>query len=219
LRRLAKALNEWPTSPHDVVTDETGARKRHTRHDPIPTNDEIAARRRGADCIKTILLTGCRRSEIAHLLWSEVDEEHKVLRLADSKTGPRAVPLNAFAFAVIKRQPQTPLNPFVFASPSRDGAPVSDLKRTWISIKTKAGLGTFRMHDLRHNCGESLASMGYSEIVIAKVLGHSKGSTTWGYVAIRDDVLREAVERYGQEIGRALGERLPEQVVCVPGHE
>lgn len=216
LRRLAKSLNEWPTSPHEVTTDETGARKRHTRHDPSPTEAESAARRRAADCIKTILLTGCRRSEIAHLRWSEVDEEHKVLRLADSKTGPRAVPLNAFALAVIKRQPQTPLNPFVFASSSKDGSPLSDLKRAWNAIKTRAGLGTFRTHDLRHHCGETLASMGFSEIVIAKVLGHSKGSTTWGYVAIRDDVLREAVERYGQEIGRALCEQ-PASVPHVGG--
>ena len=42
-----------------------------------------------ADIIRLLLLTGCRRSEIVRLRWSEVD--HDKLVLADSKTGPRTV--------------------------------------------------------------------------------------------------------------------------------
>ena len=45
-----------------------------------------------ADIIRLLLLTGCRRSEIVQLRWSEVQNDKLVL--VDSKTGPRTVPLN-----------------------------------------------------------------------------------------------------------------------------
>ncbi len=209
LKRLAKVLREWPTAPRDLCVDEeTGRRRRYTRTPErlVLSDDELAARRRAADCIKTILLTGCRRGEIAHLRWAEVNEAASRLDLQDSKVGARSVPICSSALAIIRRQPRTDLNPFVFASAVKDGAPVSDLKRSWAAIKLRAGLGTFRAHDLRHHVGETLASMGYSEIIISKVLGHSRGTTTWGYVAVKDEVLRRAVEEYGQAVGKALGE-------------
>ena len=46
--------------------------------------------REQADIIRLLLLTGCRRSEIVRLRWSEVDRDKLVL--ADSKTGPRTFP-------------------------------------------------------------------------------------------------------------------------------
>ena len=45
--------------------------------------------REQADIIRLLLLTGCRRSEILRLRWSEVDRDRLVL--ADGKTGPRIV--------------------------------------------------------------------------------------------------------------------------------
>ncbi|MDE0211000.1 MAG: hypothetical protein OXJ64_14070, partial [Boseongicola sp.] len=55
-----------------------------------------------AEIIRLLLYTGCRRSEIRDLRWSEVCGD--TLRLADSKTGPRTVFLSADARAVIERQ-------------------------------------------------------------------------------------------------------------------
>ena len=40
-----------------------------------------------ADIIRLLLLTGCRKSEILTLRWSEVDGA--MLRLAEAKMGPR----------------------------------------------------------------------------------------------------------------------------------
>ena len=53
--------------------------------------------REQADIIRLLLLTGCRRSEIVRLRWSEVDRDKLVL--ADSKTGPRTVIRADFAKA------------------------------------------------------------------------------------------------------------------------
>jgi Arm DNA-binding domain len=45
------------------------------------------------DIIRQIALTGCRRSEIIGLRWSEVDTETSCLRLADSKEGASIRPI------------------------------------------------------------------------------------------------------------------------------
>ena len=88
-----------------------------------------ASRRRQADIIRLLLLTGCRKGEIVNLRWREVEGD--TLNLADSKTGPRKVFLNTPARAVVERQPRTD-SPFVFPSPrdpERACSPDSPLSR------------------------------------------------------------------------------------------
>jgi Phage integrase family len=48
----------------------------------------------GAVVIRLLLLTGMRRGEALGLKWDEVDAERSMLRLGDSKTGARVVPLS-----------------------------------------------------------------------------------------------------------------------------
>ena len=50
-----------------------------------------------AAAIRLLLLSGCRKSEILSLRWEWVDIERGVLRLPDSKTGAKVVPLAAAA--------------------------------------------------------------------------------------------------------------------------
>ena len=72
--------------------------------------------------IRLLVLTGCRRSEILGLRWEHVDLGAGELRLPDSKTGARLVPLSPAAAAVIADLPRTPGNPWVI--PGRNpGAP------------------------------------------------------------------------------------------------
>ena len=64
--------------------------------------------------IRLLALTGCRRSEVLNLHWRNIGED--VIKLADSKTGPRAVPLGEAARALIKALPD-PRNPEAFLFP------------------------------------------------------------------------------------------------------
>lgn len=206
LRRLIKVLDEWPTKPHKVVLHEDGKPKKHARKQPMPpTTEQTTARRLACDAVRLILLTGCRRSEIAHLKWSEVDTERRVLRLADSKSGPRLVYLNTPAIEVIERQERAPLNPYVFASPTKQGAPISDLKRAWRTIRGLANLDDLRMHDLRHHAGEGLATLGFNEAFISKLLGHKDHSVTRRYIDVAMSPLHEAAERYGETVAGIVG--------------
>jgi len=56
--------------------------------------------------IKLLLLTGCRKGEIVNLRSDHVDFERECLRLADSKTGAKAVYLNAPARALLCELPR-----------------------------------------------------------------------------------------------------------------
>ncbi len=85
--------------------------------------------------IRLLLLTGCRRNEIRNLRWSEIDLKRPEIRLSDSKTGPRSVPLNAPAVQVIdglERRSQ-----WVLPGVQRD-TPIS-LNAAWIRIRKRAG--------------------------------------------------------------------------------
>lgn len=45
------------------------------------------------DIVRQIALTGCRRSEMINLKWTEVDTESSCLRLEDSKEGASIRPI------------------------------------------------------------------------------------------------------------------------------
>ena len=51
--------------------------------------------------IRLLILTGCRRGEILGLRWEDVDLESRELRLPDTKTGPRTVPLSPAAVQLL----------------------------------------------------------------------------------------------------------------------
>jgi integrase len=53
-----------------------------------------------AATIRLLLLTGCRKSEILALRWEHVDFERHCLRLPDSKTGAKVVPIAAVGLAM-----------------------------------------------------------------------------------------------------------------------
>lgn len=59
-----------------------------------------------AAAIRLLMLTGCRCNEILRLRWDEVDFERSELRLSDSKTGQRTVPLSPAARRVIAARPR-----------------------------------------------------------------------------------------------------------------
>lgn len=56
--------------------------------------------------IKMLIFTGCRVSEIKDLKWKEVDLNTGFLRLADSKTGGKTVPLGNQAIEILKNTPK-----------------------------------------------------------------------------------------------------------------
>ena len=153
-------------------------------------------RRQQADIIRLLLLTGCRRGEILGLRWSEVRDE--MLALADSKTGPRRVPLNARARRILDRQPRG--GPFVFPSPRDPSRPRGGTLSLWYRVRREAGIEDVRLHDLRHTHASHAVMNGVPVPVVSRMLGHSSVRMTLRYAHLGDREIEEAAERVGQAI-------------------
>ena len=146
--------------------------------------------------IRLLALTGCRRGEVLGLRWQEVDFEHSCLRLEDSKTGERMVPLGAPALAVLAGMPRADGAAYVL--------PGVNLKHTWRRVCSLAGLEGVRLHDLRHSFASAGASGGNSLLVIGALLGHRVATTTQRYAHLADDPVRSAAESISGHIAAAM---------------
>ena len=152
--------------------------------------------------IRLLLLTGCRKSEILRLRWQEVDGG--VLRLADSKTGPRTVFLSRKAQAVISRQPRTG-SAYVFPSLKDGSKPRSSELSLWRKVRREAGLEDVRLHDLRHTFASHAVIKRVPLPVLSRLLGHSRDRMVMRYAHVGDREAEEAAERIGTEIATLLG--------------
>jgi len=108
-----------------------------------------------AAAIRLLLLTGCRKSEIANVWWDHVDFDRDCLRLPDSKTGAKIVYLNGPARALLQELPRLENNPRVIPGTRADSASAS-IDKVWSRVRKAATLDSVRLHDLRH----SFASVG-----------------------------------------------------------
>ena len=144
--------------------------------------------------VRLLLLTGCRRSEILTLRWSDYREGHLYLR--DSKTGPRTVWLSRPARTVMDSLERT--RSWVFPSP-RGAGPRSKawLDQFWRAARAEAELGDVRLHDLRHTHASIALRQGESVLAIGRLLGHASAETTLKYTHPTDAMVIDAAETVG----------------------
>lgn len=152
---------------------------------------------------RLLLLTGARRNEIASLKWEHVDFEHGALRLPDSKTGAKIVPLGAPALALLARQPRTEGSPWVFPAATGKGHHVG-MPRVWRKLRAMAKLNDVRLHDLRHGFASVAVADGSSLYLVGKVLGHAQAATTQRYAHLQLDPVRAVADRTARKIAGAL---------------
>ncbi len=87
--------------------------------------------------IRLLVLTGCRRNEIMGLAWDDLDFEAGEMRLVDSKTGTRIVPMPPAA-AVLAELPCTPDNRWVFPG-RKKGTHQTNINDSWYRVRRHAG--------------------------------------------------------------------------------
>ena len=150
--------------------------------------------------IRLLMLTGCRKSEILTLRWKDVDLAANELRLADSKTGPRPVPLSPTAARVLADLPRVAGNPWVIPG-YRAGTHITNLDKPWNIIRTRAGLKEVRIHDLRHSFASRALALGESLPMIGKLLGHRQIQTTARYAHLARDSVKASAARVAASIG------------------
>ena len=150
--------------------------------------------------IRLLMLTGCRSSEILNLRWDDVDRTAGELRLRDTKTGPRMVPMTAAALDVLDAIPRSPGIPWVIPAQKGRGR-LSSLYHYWRPIRARAGLDDVRIHDLRHSYASRALALGEGLPVIGRLLGHKEVATTARYAHLIRDAEKAAAVRVGESIG------------------
>ena len=158
--------------------------------------------RQQVDIIRLLLLTGCRKNEIVRLRWQEVDGDR--LNLADSKTGPRQVYLNARARDIIERRMARAESQWVFPSARSLDHPRGDGLALWYTVRREAGVDDVRLHDLRHTVATHAVMHDVPLPVVARLLGHRRPSMTLRYTHVGDSDIEVAAERVGQTIARLM---------------
>jgi len=153
--------------------------------------------------LRLLILTGARRNEIASLRWEHVDFERQALRLPDSKTGAKIVPLGAPALAVLSTISRKKASPWVFPATRGKGHHIG-MPRIWRKLRDAARLKDVRIHDLRHGFASIAVAEGSSLYLVGKVLGHTQAETTQRYAHLQLDPVRAVADRTARKIAGAL---------------
>ena len=153
--------------------------------------------------IRLLMLTGCRSDEILTLKWDDVDRTARVLRLRDSKTGPRMVPLTGPVLKVLDGIKRAVDVPWVICS-AKPGSRLACLSWHWRRIKRETGLHDVRVHDLRHSYASRALALGEGLPAIGRLLGHVRVGTTAKYAHLVRDAEKAAAARTGDSIGAQI---------------
>ena len=202
LGRLGEAIREAETDGMPYEIDES---KPSAKHAPKPENRRIKIDAYTAAAFRLLILTGARLREILHLKWEFIDFQRGLLLLPDSKTGRKAIVLNAPALVLLHRLERP--GQYVIAS-GNPGRPKADLNRSWRTISKRAGLAGVRIHDLRHTHASVGAAEGLSLPIIGKLLGHTQAATTQRYAHLAIDPLKQASDKIGHALISQMGEAL-----------
>jgi integrase len=167
-----------------------------------------AAERRGEHwqaiaATRLLVVTGCRRSEILNLKWSEVDFKGSCLHLGDTKTGASLRPLPEPAHAILAHLKHN--GDYVFPGVSRgDRSYASVFPKAWRRI---VGTG-YSPHGLRHAYASAAHELGLGELTIKALLGHARIGVTSGYIITGDSLVLTAAEKVAHYIDSAMNERM-----------
>ena len=217
LSRMFNQAEAWGSVPDGINPCRAFPRYKARRHERFLTDEEFrrlgrvlsdAAARGGVSpqavaALRLLMLTGCRRNEVLALRWKDVDLETRVLRLADSKTGPRSVPLSPAAARVLADLPRVTGNPWVIAG-RKPGTHMRNINEPWDIVRRRAGLSDVRLHDLRHSWASRALALGESLPMIGRLLGHTQVETTARYAHLARDSVGESAAGVAASIGSDL---------------
>ncbi len=163
---------------------------------------------RAISCLRLLIYTGARLTEILSLEWSWINWDRSFVRLPDSKNGAKTVFLPGPALALLKdiyekRRHDQSGSKFVFPG-QRKGSYFTGIQRPWQRLRALAGLHNVRIHDLRHSFASTAVAGGESLYVVGAILGHRQTTTTQRYAHLAIDPIREAADHIASRIAAIL---------------
>jgi len=141
----------------------------------------------------TALNTGMRLGEILNLKWRDIDFMNGFIHIEKAKGEKRRdMPLTTELTQVLKCGIKVENSEYVFCH--ENGAPFSNINRSWKTAKRRAGIKHFRFHDLRHTFASYLVMGGVDLYTVSELLGHSSVEVTKRYAHLSPKYKKRAVE-------------------------
>jgi integrase len=149
-------------------------------------------------------LTGWRTGEALSLEWRNVDLDAGIIRIEDSKNREaRTLPFRALPAleAVVETQRERTsaieqakgiIIPAVF---HRDGQPIRDFRRSWLTACRMAGVPGRLVHDFRRTSARNLSRAGVPERVIMALCGWKTRSVFDRYRIVNETDLAEGLAK------------------------
>ena len=192
---VSRAVKERPRSRW-LTTEELV--RLWTGLDETPTTETVRI------VIRLLLLTGCRRQEVALARWPEIDLDAREWTIGPHRMKGQSahwVPLSTQAVALLERARElSPGTDYVFGSDRADG-PLRPASVTRAITRSAPVLGIehFSPHDLRRTAATHWQRLGYPPHLIAALLAHTRRDLTTTVYAIHHyrDERREALQAWG----------------------
>jgi integrase len=173
LRKMFSLSIKWGMRPNNpcahVESNREEKRERFLSADELSQLMKVLSEfedRATANAFMLLLLTGARKGEVLKAKWEQFDLVTGVWTKEASTTKQRKlhrVPLSPQAVELLRAMTRTSEYLFPGQGASRHR---TDLHRAWDEIRRRAGLGDFRIHDLRHSYASILASRALSLPII-----------------------------------------------------
>lgn len=156
--------------------------------------------------IRLLLLTGLRRNEALGLRPTWVLQAGGI-DFPDTKSGPQVRPIGKTALDLLLASIASNGEDaeWIFPAERGEGHYVG-LPKVLARVANRAKISGITPHMLRHTFASIAADLGFSELTIAGLLGHSAGSVTSGYVHL-DTALVAAADRVSSTIAKVLDGR------------
>lgn len=211
-KSISRKLNSTKTffrflKVQEMITDDPASLVDHPKFETKPPRilspieyralrDAARDDARMAAIIEVLLQTGIRIGELANLktddiYWSDTEgnngKEGQLYVRAQENRLERTVPLNKAAETALKRyvavRPKT-INKAMFVTKTGRALLVRNIRTAIDRYYRKAGIGGAKVNDLRHTWVAHHLSAGTSIVLISKVAGHKRLSTTERYLTL-----------------------------------
>ena len=146
-----------------------------------------------AEIGRVIALSGCRRSEVINLARAEADTADSCLRLSDTKEGLSVRPIGLPVIEALETRMEATTGSYLFPGRGEDNV-FGSFPRHWQRLVENTPLADVTPHVLRHSFASIANDLGFTEITIAALLGHAKGTVTGKYIHSLDTALIMAAD-------------------------
>lgn len=146
--------------------------------------------------VTVALFTGMRKAEILNLQWRNINIEHGIIYLLETKNGERReVLMHDIVKKAIVGVPKHPNSQYVFCK--KNGNPYKSIRNIFDAALKKCGIINFRFHDLRHTFASQLVMSGVDLKTVQELLGHKSIEMTLRYSHLSPDHKKRAIDVLG----------------------